>query len=108
MVPITDEILTFSKYSRQALLQFAAAARWAMPRVDVIRLGGGWSPLPEARRPKPPGGTSTAWKGPPGPYVLFVSTIEIRKNHRLLVRTRLIDRHGAGPDLRRAGRLDGR
>jgi glycosyltransferase involved in cell wall biosynthesis len=97
MVPIADEILTISKYSRQALLQFAAAARWQMPRVDVIRLGGGWSRLPGARRPKPPGGTSAAWKGPPGPYVLFVSTIEIRKNHRLLVRAwrRLIDRHGA-------------
>jgi glycosyltransferase involved in cell wall biosynthesis len=45
----------------------------------------------------------------PKPYVLFVSTIEIRKNHRLLVRIwrRLLERHGADavPSLIFAGQI---
>ena len=84
-----DAILTISQYSRQVLLDFAAAAGWTLPRVDVVRLGGGVSPRPTAD------GRSKICL--PGRNVLFVSTIEIRKNHRLLVRVwrRLIARHGA-------------
>ncbi len=112
MVPLADGILTISKYSRQALMQFAAAARWPMPRIDVIRLGGEWSPLPGTRRAKPPASpVAAAARRPdlPQAYVLFVSTIEIRKNHRLLVRAwrRLIERHGpaATPVLVFAGQV---
>lgn len=95
IAPSADVILTISKYSRQALLQFAAAASWASPRVDVIRLGGEWSPLPAAHRAVRGADAKVVL---PERYVLFVSTIEIRKNHRLLVRVwrRLIERHGAG------------
>ena len=93
--PNADVILTVSKYSRQALMQFAAAAGWPKPRIDVIRLGGEWSPRPGAHRA---GRGADAKVDLPEHYVLFVSTIEIRKNHRLLVRVwrRLIERHGAG------------
>jgi glycosyltransferase involved in cell wall biosynthesis len=96
-----DVILTISQYSRQVLLDFAAAAGWTLPRVDVVRLGGGLSPRPTAD------GRSKICL--PGQNVLFVSTIEIRKNHRLLVRVwrRLIARHGteAVPTLIFAGQI---
>jgi glycosyltransferase involved in cell wall biosynthesis len=96
-----DAILTISQYSRQVLLDFAAAAGWTLPRVDVVRLGGGVSPRPTAD------GRSKICL--PGRNVLFVSTIEIRKNHRLLVRVwrRLIARHGteAVPALIFAGQI---
>jgi glycosyltransferase involved in cell wall biosynthesis len=88
-VPSADAIFTVSNYSRQALLEFAAAAGWPAPCVDVIRLGGGLSPRPMA------GVRRKIFL--PQRYVLFVSTIEIRKNHGLLVRVwrRLLTRHGA-------------
>jgi len=88
-LPNADAILTISKYSRQALLEFAAAAGWPAPHVDVVRLGGGLSPRSSN------GGCRKIYL--PERYVLFVSTIEIRKNHGLLVRVwrRLLARHGA-------------
>ena len=95
-IPIADSILTISTYSRQALHEFARAAGWSMPPVEVIRLGGEWSPRPHASagqaRRRPAGLMHL-----PQRYALFVSTIEVRKNHRLLVRAwrRLIERHGA-------------
>jgi glycosyltransferase involved in cell wall biosynthesis len=97
MAPIADVILTISEYSRRALLDFAAAAQWPIPRVEVIRLGGELNPRPDARRSRPSGTDSHEKMHLPGRYVLFVSTIEIRKNHRLLVRVwrQLIARHGA-------------
>jgi glycosyltransferase involved in cell wall biosynthesis len=97
MVPIADIVLTISQYSRWALTEFAAAARFPMPHVDVIRLGGESSPQAVARRSRPAGTNPHEKMYLPGRYVLFVSTIEIRKNHRLLVHVwrRLIARHGA-------------
>jgi glycosyltransferase involved in cell wall biosynthesis len=88
-LPIADEILAVSKYSRNALTEFAAAAGWTLPRIEVVRLGGGFS-----ARPMVAGRSKLRL---PRPYVLFVSTIEIRKNHGLLVRLwrLLIARHGA-------------
>jgi glycosyltransferase involved in cell wall biosynthesis len=96
-VPIADAILTISKYSREALLDFARAARWTMPPVEVIRLGGEWSERPTARRAGEAARKPARQMRLPLRYALFVSTIEIRKNHRLLVRVwrRLIERHGA-------------
>jgi glycosyltransferase involved in cell wall biosynthesis len=88
-IPHADVVLTISKHSRQALLEFAADAGWSLPRVEVVRLGADLSHRPVA-------GTRRK-RCFPRSYVLFVSTIEIRKNHRLLVRVwrRLMERHGA-------------
>jgi glycosyltransferase involved in cell wall biosynthesis len=106
-VPIADALLTISAYSRRALQDFARAAGWTMPPVEVIRLGGEWSQRPAARSAGEEGRKpARQMRLPqmdlpqmdlPQRYALFVSTIEIRKNHRLLVRLwrRLIERHGA-------------
>src|SRR5262249_13290774 len=47
-LPRADTILTISNYSRRALLDFAAVAGWTLPRVDVVRLGEGFSRRPIA------------------------------------------------------------
>jgi glycosyltransferase involved in cell wall biosynthesis len=88
-MPHTDVALTISNYSRQALLKYAADAGWPLPRVEVLGLGAGLSDMPAAASPR----TIDF----PDRHVLVVSTIEIRKNHRLLVRVwrRLSERHGA-------------
>jgi glycosyltransferase involved in cell wall biosynthesis len=88
-MPVADVVLTISRHSRDALLALAAAAGGPMPPVEVVQLGSGLSDRPAAESQGAP--------RIPQPYVLFVSTIEIRKNHRLLVRVwrRLMERHGA-------------
>jgi glycosyltransferase involved in cell wall biosynthesis len=88
-MPVADMVLTISRHSRDALVALAAAAGRPMPPVEVVELGSGLSDRPAAE--------SRGMPGIPQPYVLFVSTIEIRKNHQLLVRVwrRLMERHGA-------------
>ena len=84
-----DLVLTVSKYSRDTLSALAAGAGWKLPRIEVLQPGAGFCNRPIA-------GERNSISLPQR-YVLFVSTIEIRKNHRLLVRIwqRLIERHGA-------------
>jgi glycosyltransferase involved in cell wall biosynthesis len=88
-VPLADIVLTNSKYSRASLIELAAKSGWRLPRVEILQLGSGFGD-PLAARGQP---TASL----PARYVLFVSTIEIRKNHRLLVRVwqRLLERYGA-------------
>jgi glycosyltransferase involved in cell wall biosynthesis len=77
------------------------AAGCPLPRVEVVELGSGLSDRPLDADEKV--------IGFPRPFVLFVSTIEVRKNHRLLVRVwrRLLERHGADaiPTLIFAGQI---
>jgi glycosyltransferase involved in cell wall biosynthesis len=84
-----DIVLTISKYSRDTLIKVARDAGWRLPRVEVVPPGYGLSD----RLTIP---TPTKARFPPR-FVLCVSTIEIRKNHWLLVRVwrRLLERYGA-------------
>jgi glycosyltransferase involved in cell wall biosynthesis len=88
-IPVADGLLTISRYSRDALHKWAGETGRSLPPVEIMALGSGLSD----RMPAADEGTLSL----PPRYVLFVSTIEIRKNHRLLVRVwqRLLERHGA-------------
>jgi len=87
-VPVADAVFTVSNCSRDALIKFAASAGWSLPRLQVLALGSG---LKDREMTGAPGTLNL-----PERYVLCVSTIEIRKNHRLLVRVwqQLVNRHG--------------
>ncbi|HEX4409716.1 MAG TPA: glycosyltransferase family 1 protein [Xanthobacteraceae bacterium] len=88
-LPVADVVLTASKHSRNALTKLAAAAGWLLPRVEVLEPGSGLNDRLTSG--------SAATLNLPQRYVLFVSTIEVRKNHRLLVNVwrQLVERHGA-------------
>ena len=100
-IAVADIVFTNSKYTRTALIEFAAESGWRLPHVEVLPLGSDLSDRLAA------GGQATT--SFPARHVLFVSTIEARKNHRLLVRVwqRLLERHGADvvPNLIFAGKI---
>jgi glycosyltransferase involved in cell wall biosynthesis len=74
-----DLLLTISEHARGTLLRLAAERRIALPPVQVLHLGSGFPALAAAD-------TSAADPRLPEPFVLYVSTIEARKNHALLLR----------------------
>jgi glycosyltransferase involved in cell wall biosynthesis len=95
-IPVTDVALSVSKHSRDALIRLGAEAGWALPPIEIVPPGSGVNERLLGSKPAPLPEEQKKLNLPPR-YVLFVSTIEIRKNHRLLVRVwrRLIERHGA-------------
>jgi glycosyltransferase involved in cell wall biosynthesis len=100
-IPVADIVFTNSKHTRTALIEFAAESGWRLPPVVALEMGSGFGDRLTA-------GEQATVSLPPR-YVLFVSTIELRKNHRLLVRVwqRLLERHGAdlAPNLIFAGKI---
>jgi glycosyltransferase involved in cell wall biosynthesis len=100
-LPVADIVLTNSKHTRTALIEFAAESGWRLPHVEALEMGSGLGDLVTAGE--------QAMTSFPARYVLFVSTIEVRKNHRLLVRVwqRLLERHGANlvPNLIFVGKI---
>jgi len=87
---LADRVLAISDYTRRELLAWCAKADIAAPAIDVIPLAHE-APAPLASLPPLPASLLGA------PYALFVSTIEPRKNHVLLLEVwkRLIAAHGA-------------
>ncbi len=99
MAQVWDFVMTPSRSSATALANHLAGLRLPIPETRVIPFGAGFG-VPTAGAPDIP--------LPERTHVLYVSTIEIRKNHMLLfhVWQRLIREHGADavPDLVFAGK----
>ncbi len=92
IAPVTDLFLTISACARRDLLGVAAARNLAIPPVEVIRYGANFEPGRGAVGGSPKNNLEQL----PHSYVLCVSTLEVRKNHRLLLAVwrRLLARHG--------------
>jgi len=103
-IPVSDIVFTNSKHTRTALVTFVADCGWRLPPVEALEMGSGFRDTLDPLT----AGTQTTISLPPR-YVLYVSTIELRKNHRLLVRVwqRLLERHGTNlvPNLVFAGKI---
>lgn len=87
-------LLCCSESTRRDAAAFFAAANVATGAIETLLLG---DELPRAlAAQQAPGGQPTTVAAAERPFVLYVSTLEVRKNHRLLFQVwrRLLDRHG--------------
>jgi glycosyltransferase involved in cell wall biosynthesis len=92
----SDHVLTISEFSRQEIERYCAECHFLMPDVAVVRLG---DVIGAADASSPPPLPRFV---PQRPFFLCVSTLDVRKNHRLLYDawTLLASRRGdACPDL---------
>ena len=81
VLPVADIVLAISRSTATDVERFAAEWGIDLPApVRTVPIGTGFGGEPPALPATP------AWLPPAGSYVLFVSTIEARKNHTLLFR----------------------
>jgi glycosyltransferase involved in cell wall biosynthesis len=93
----SDRVLTISEYSRREIEQYCAECRFDLPSLAVVRLGDVLETTASGRGP-----AALPKFVPSRPFFLCVSTLDVRKNHRLLYDawTQLAARRGdACPDL---------
>ena len=81
-LPLCEQVLALSRHTAADVLAFARERAIALPgTVEPIIVGTGFRDTAA-----PEEGGDAAWLPAPGSYVLFVSTLEARKNHALAVR----------------------
>ena len=74
----SDCLLTQSEHCHGELVTYGRQQGWRLPPIEPVRFGSGFRALSASR-------TTSLPEFPPG-SVLVVSTLEIRKNHKLLVK----------------------
>jgi len=93
----SDHVLTISEFSRQEIERYCEECRFDVPSLSVVRLGDVLHPTAAATSPPP-----LPRFAPTRPFFVCVSTLDVRKNHRLLYDawTQLAARRGDDcPDL---------
>ena len=93
----SDTVLTISDFSRQEIERYCAECRFDLPSIKVVRLGDVMCEDPSGAKSAP-----LPRFAPPRPFFVCVSTLDVRKNHRLLYDawTQLAGQRGAEcPDL---------
>jgi glycosyltransferase involved in cell wall biosynthesis len=76
----SDHVLTISEFSRSEIERYCNESRFAIPPLTVVRLGDEFTPAGAEPPPLPR-------LVPRRPFFVCVSTLDVRKNHRLLYDT---------------------